>query len=323
MGAGEADDRSAGTPESGERSPFHHSAFLYADHDDFLAGASSFIDDALDHGEPVLISVPAVRLHPLQEQYASADLARFVPMEDLGRNPAWIIPAWTDFVTPHIAAGHAVRGIGEPIWPGRTADELVECHRHEELLNVAMRDCAGFSLLCPYDTRELDDAALTTARENHGHLHQHGDTSTNPAFVAEVSAQLSAVLRDPPAWAESVAFDRDDAWSVRRKVAAAGGAAGLDAEQLEDLAVATSEALTNTVEHGGGSGEILWWSEPGRFLCEIRDHNPIADPLVGRVRPDPTRGGGRGMWLIHQLCDLVQIREPGDGTKTIRLHLAI
>ena len=68
-------------------------------------------------------------------------------------------------------------------------------------------------------------------------------------------------------------------------------AAGLDGERLEDLAVVVSEALSNSVEHGGGSGEILWWSEPDRFLCEIRDHGTIDDPLVGRVRPSPIRGG--------------------------------
>ncbi|MEU5323866.1 hypothetical protein AB0G67_45100, partial [Streptomyces sp. NPDC021056] len=45
-----------------------------------------------------------------------------------------------------------------------------------------------------------------------------------------------------------------------------------------------------------------------------------ADPLVGRHRPNSNQVGGRGLWLTHQLCDLVEIHSaPATGT-TIRLH---
>jgi prepilin-type processing-associated H-X9-DG protein len=33
-----------------------------------------------------------------------------------------------------------LRGAGEPIWPERRPAELVECQRHESLLNVAFAD---------------------------------------------------------------------------------------------------------------------------------------------------------------------------------------
>jgi MEDS: MEthanogen/methylotroph, DcmR Sensory domain len=44
-----------------------------------------------------------------------------------------------------------LRGIGEPLFATRSADELVECQRHEALLNLAFQDAPGFWLLCPYD----------------------------------------------------------------------------------------------------------------------------------------------------------------------------
>jgi anti-sigma regulatory factor (Ser/Thr protein kinase) len=31
--------------------------------------------------------------------------------------------------------------------------------------------------------------------------------------------------------------------------------------------------------------------------------------------------GGRGLWMMHQLCDLVEIRSSEDGL-TLRLHMA-
>ena len=65
-----------------------------------------------------------------------ADEVAFVDMGELGRNPARIIPAWQDFLDAH--AGRPVRGIGEPIWPGRRPEELLECQLHEALLNVAV-----------------------------------------------------------------------------------------------------------------------------------------------------------------------------------------
>ena len=40
----------------------------------------------------------------------------------------------------------------------------------------------------------------------------------------------------------------------------------------------------------------------------------LEDPLVGRARPTPTQDHGRGLWLVHQLCDLVQLRSGEAGT---------
>jgi anti-sigma regulatory factor (Ser/Thr protein kinase) len=82
-----------------------------------------------------------------------------------------------------------------------------------------------------------------------------------------------------------------------------------------------SEAITNSIRHGGGSGRIGFWFERGTLLCEVRDHGRIADPLAGRVRPRVDQFDGRGLWLINQLCDLVQIRRTAEG-QVVRLHVS-
>lgn len=317
-------ERQNGAVPTNGQVPFAHTALLYDGEADFLAGTVPFLEEGLDAGEPALVSVPGERLGAIVEALgpAARSMVRFVPMEDLGRNPAWIIPAWRDFVGPHLADERSMRGIGEPIWASRSDDELVECNRYESLLNLAMADACGFSLLCPYDISGLDDDVMAAAAQNHPEVHQGASSSPSQHFVDEIPVQLSDPLAPPPPTAQSVRFGGNDAWSVRRRLADVAAAAGLDGERLEDLAVAISEALTNSVEHGGGTGEILWWSEPDRFVCEIRDQGTIDDPLVGRVRPSPIRAGGRGMWLIHQLCDLVQIRVLPDEQKVIRLQLA-
>jgi hypothetical protein len=41
--------------------------------------------------------------------------------------------------------------------------------------------------------------------------------------------------------------------------------------------------------------------------------------LVGRVRPGTDACSGRGVWLVNQLCDLVQIRSaPGGSVVRVR-----
>src|SRR5436309_821665 len=61
----------------------------------------------------------------------TAEGVEFADLARVGANPARIIPAWRDFGAQRAAAGGTLRGIGEPIWAGRSSSELVECQRHE------------------------------------------------------------------------------------------------------------------------------------------------------------------------------------------------
>ena len=46
-------------------------------------------------------------------------------------------------------------------------------------------------------------------------------------------------------------------------------------------------------------------------MCEVRD--------AGRERPAIDRDGGRGLWMVNQLCDLVELRS-GDMGTVVRIH---
>src|SRR5438132_6772395 len=119
---------------------FRHEALLYAGQAEFVDGTTAFIRDALASEEPVLVVVDAAKIDLLREELgrdADDDTVCFADMAEVGRNPARIIPAWREFVAHRAGEGGAVRGIGEPIWAGRTPAELVECQRHEALLNLA------------------------------------------------------------------------------------------------------------------------------------------------------------------------------------------
>ena len=78
---------------------YRHEAFLWHDASDFTAGIVPFIRDGLEAREPVMVAVGALHTKSRDALDGQADV-EFVDMEELGRNPAQIIPAWQQFRTP-------------------------------------------------------------------------------------------------------------------------------------------------------------------------------------------------------------------------------
>jgi len=73
-------------------------------------------------------------------------------------------------------------------------------------------------------------------------------------------------------------------------------------------------------EHTGGRGTLHIWHTAEEILCQVDDQGQIADPLAGRLRPAPDAPGGHGLWLVNQICDLVELRSGPAGT-SIRMHM--
>jgi anti-sigma regulatory factor (Ser/Thr protein kinase) len=245
----------------------------------------------------------------------------FADMAEVGRNPARIIPAWRTFVDRH-PGSPGVRGIGEPIWAGRSSAELVECQRHEALLNLALADVDHLWLLCPYDLDTLDPAVIAEARHNHPFVQRDGrsDASTDYPGLDAVVSTFDAPLADPAAVTEPVDFAANTLAELRELVEWRAAALGLDPERVTDLVLAVSELAANSVRHGGGHGHLAMWSDASDLVCEIRDEGYIEDPLAGRREPAPDAVGGRGLWIANQVCDLVEVRSTEDGS-VIRVHM--
>jgi anti-sigma regulatory factor (Ser/Thr protein kinase) len=301
---------------------FSHEALFYDGADGFLEGTVPFIREALDANEPVLVAVPADKVELLRGTLNGESAGvLFADMTSLGRNPARIIPAWRDFVDEHPGP---VRGIGEPIWAGRSPAELTECQRHESLLNLAFDgDPRLRRLLCPYDATALEDDVLEEARRSHPHLWEGGAPRASGAYSPPApKVEADEELPPPPSERRRLTFARDDVSTMRHLVAARARAAGLTPQRASDLVLATSEAATNSVLHGGGGGTLAVWEEPGALVCEVRDRGHIEDPLVGRERPALDAPCGRGLWLLNQVCDLVELRSPPGGC-VVRFRMAL
>lgn len=296
---------------------FSHEALIYENGDEFVAGTVPFLRAGIAAEEVVLVAVGPEKTALLRgELGADAEAVRFFDMQALGRNPARLIPFWREFID---AQGERPgRGVGEPVWPGRTPAEVDECERHESLLNLAFGDERGWSMLCPYDGAALTDEVLEGVARSHPHLHRGGETRASDGFLALPDCFAGELPGRPPVVA-SFRFGRTDLHKVRSWVGHAACDAGMPTGEAADLVAGASEVAANSIAYGGGGGSLHIWRDPAGVVVEIADAGRIEEPLAGRVRPAPSQQRGRGLWLANQLCDLVQIRSDAGGT-TVRLR---
>ena len=297
-------------------SSYRHEAFLYRGPQEFLTATVAFVEEAVALGQPVMVVLVPERLELLRAALPPDAPVFWVDMEEIGANPARIIPAWRAFIDEHGGRGKPVRGVGEPIWATRRPAELVECQLHEALLNLAVEPDTPLWLRCPYDVEALSPAVVEEASRSHPALVDASDYRGSLLYggVDHVAAVFSAALPPPAQPVEDLAFDAGTVGDVRPVVLAHAAAAGLTASRAADVALAVTEAATNSVRHGGGRGALRVWEQDGALLCEVRDTGRIEDPLVGRRMPSLEGDSGRGLWLANQLADLVQVRSGSSGT---------
>jgi anti-sigma regulatory factor (Ser/Thr protein kinase) len=244
----------------------------------------------------------------------------FTDMSELGRNPARILPAIQEFIDE--AAGEPIRFVGEHIWSGRSAAEISEATRHDALINLAFGPVSA-TMLCPYDVARLPDAVIADARRTHQVLIAGGRSERSQAFACAdgMPAWCDYRLAGVPAGATVAAYARD-LRAVRSLVENEARMAGLSKPRVVDLVLAVSEVAANTLKHTAAGGTISVWQADGELICQLTDTGHITDPLAGCRPPDRDHPGGQGLWLVNQVCDLVELRSGQDGT-VVRLHMSL
>lgn len=280
---------------------------------DFVDGVNEFIRDGLISGVPTLVATDLRKIDLLKRSLGPlADDVEFVNMHEAGRNPARIIPLWRKFLD---ANPGPIVGVGEPVWFGRTPDELVECHHHEMLLNVAFGDRQEFALLCPYETNVFDRNVVKRIGDSHGGIREDGGShDCAHASLGAGASPFSGALSDPPAKADEVQFTIDNLSSLRELTKIYAEHVGIGPLRLGDVELAITEVASNSVRHGGGSGSLKFWHTDDAVVFEVQDRGHFTDPLLGRVLPSPTSESGRGLWVTNQLVDLLQLRNTLSGT---------
>jgi anti-sigma regulatory factor (Ser/Thr protein kinase) len=295
-----------------------HAALLYAGPGEFAVGVGRFVESAVQAGDPVLVACAGPGLDLLRPRLnGHGGRVTWADMRGIGVNPARLIDTISLFARQH--PGRAIWCVHEPAWPARTAEELREVIRHEALVNLAL-DQLPVNLLCPYDL-QLGTGLIASAERTHPELSQGARRWPSSSYTAgTIPRECDQPLSTPPAGAQTLRF-RDDLAGVRAFAATRARQAGLPPRRVGDLVIAVGELAANTFAHTSRPGTLTLWATGSEVICQVNDTGHIADPLAGRLKQDPAAaGGGRGLWVVQQVCDLVEIRTSPAGT-AIRLHM--
>jgi anti-sigma regulatory factor (Ser/Thr protein kinase) len=297
---------------------FVHEALIYRDEAEFDTAVHEFLQEAAAVGEPVLVALPASHLEQVRvalgEEVADA---RLEDLEQVGRNPGRLLAMIEEWVTSH--DGRA-RVVSEVVWPGRSRAEAVEALRHEALVNHALAG-SGATIMSPFDAQHLDEDILAGVEMTHPTVVEGGQRRAGTSYMDPMSTTFGELwpLEDPPGPVSEHPLD-GSLMELRRAIAGDPVLGSLSAERRSDLVFAINEAASNAVKHGNDTCLTRIWHDGDEVVTEVRSHSEIEDVMAGRRRPAADALEGRGLWLINQVCDLVELRSGASGT-TLRMHI--
>jgi transcriptional regulator with XRE-family HTH domain len=166
------------------RAVLGHHALIYLDVADFVETAGPFLQEGLADGDATLVITDPENAGGLREHLgdAAAEI-RFADRQPWYRSPRDALIGYRRFATEALDAGASwVRIVGEPVWAGRTGDEVQTWVRYEALLNLVFA-ALPMTLACPYNETALDPAIVSNARATHCRSLERGHSTPNREFV--------------------------------------------------------------------------------------------------------------------------------------------
>jgi anti-sigma regulatory factor (Ser/Thr protein kinase) len=291
-----------------------HRALIYEDAGRLVEVASAFVRDGVHRHDRVLVGLTPEKQGWLRE--ALGDLAPEVEWADahaLYARQGPMLRSVIGFLARDGTPGSGrARIVAEQPLQARSDSERREYMRYEAAANVAYEPFAA-SVLCPYDANALPEAVLSEALHTHPEVIDHGRRAR---FVdPREFVRTRSTVPPPPAGAPAMDIEGlGDLARVRAWLNQRATAFGLDPTRLEDLEVAATEVVTNSLRHGSAPRRLWLYTREALLVCHVIDGGDgLADPLAGYLQPDLLGEGGRGLWIARQLCDVVETVRNGSG----------
>ena len=114
---------------------------------------------------------------------------------------------------------------------------------------------------------------------------------------------------------KSIGGDPSEIAQIRHDVKALAATSGFS-DRADDVALTLDELIANAQEHGTPPIDVEAWSD-GRLILEVFDRGAGFDrPEIWKNHPPPPSGQrGRGLWIVRQLADRVEISSNFNGTR--------
>ncbi len=303
-----------------------HDAMFYGSDQEFVTALVPFVRDGLGLGHAVAAAVTRSNIALLHDALGpDAAAVTFIDRDSWYERPAATVAGWQRTLSAATRRGHRyVRLIGEvgfgpdarhPTW-----------HRYEAALNEVFAQAPAW-IVCPYDTRALPATLLADARRTHPTVMAAPDRRRDSDAYLPAEQFLSAVPEPMPPVSGPPALTLDIAGEVsvaRRALSALLSGHGWSAQERgDDLLVAVSEIVANSIRHGRGRRELRVWVHGPTVTCEVGDDGPgLADALIGYRPPAGAVAGGRGLWITEHLCDALAIGRY-DGRTVVRFAVTV
>jgi len=196
---------------------------------------------------------------------------------------------------------HEYRDFPAELAPSSTlllyTDGLIE--RRGEVIDAGLRRLRGAVASAPTDLDELCEHVLAAAADGYG-------LADDTALVALRRLPRPTTVLDLTLPAEPHAVS-----AARRRLRAWLADMGFDAEQSIDITLAANEACTNAVEHAyapsvSANFRLIAECSPTAVVVRVSDQ--------GDWRPPRAKHGGRGLRVIRELMDEMQVHHAPAGT---------
>lgn len=281
-----------------------------------------FLEGGLAAGEPTVIAIGEKTAELVRAAMPDTPNLSFAPSRDGSTRPATVIKCYQQMLAAYVASGaQQIRVVGEVPHPGVGAP-WDWWGRYEAAINRTWDDLPIWGL-CPYDTRTTPNHVLDDVVRTYPYLatadgqHAGNDRYTDPVvFLTERRSSSADPLESAPPISELV---NPTPAAARRAVLDASRDTRLPATDVEDLVLAVNETVTNAIDHGRPPVQLRLWPSPDRIVVIVTDHGAgPTDPFAGLVPPAKAPAGGLGLWLTHQLCNLVTF-DQSEQRCTVRL----
>ena len=291
------------------RSGFRHELVLHSSTVEMLEFVVPFAQEGVAAGEPTVLLVrPETAATVLGRVKCSPHLLLRPALGQPGR-PAADLRATETLLAGYGPGTSQVRILNqEPVVPEA---QWHEWRRLEAVVNLALRRHNTWAV-CAYDRRPLTDEMVEDLYATHhlsgqGNHHLRNDRYQDP--VEFITKHMDAPPDPVEESAPSAQLLDPSPPTARAAVGAFAIHSKLPPQEVENVVLATHEAVSNAQRHGRPPVILRLWVQPGRLTVTVTDAGTgPTNPFLGLLPPDHPHGAGLGLWIRHQLVDMTHRR---------------
>lgn len=299
---------------------FVHTAVSHRSTRELVAIVGPVVRGWLARRDRVFVNLAAERVAALRAALGEdADRVRWSDTYHWSPHPARRLRALQELVDGEERHGSGqLRYLGECAFPAGPPELVAEWERYDAVLNDALA-AATVTVVCTYDAGTVPGGVTDHIASTHPFL------GVDP-FVPSDGYQPSLEYLAPPRTLSPLPESATgvvgrptpaEARSLVRRVLRTPGAtwSSRPVQAVDDLAVVATELVTNSWQVGAESIGVSCWRNDGEMGIQVDDDGPgLDDVFAGYRRPVSAHAGGRGLWIVRQMADLVEIASNGSGT---------